>query len=331
MHLRRRPVTLTLAATATTVAAALLGGTACSSSTSSSPSGFADSSPSSRAPAAPGSPEDGGESGGGGSAAREGQAAPAEQDWDTSPSSLAAIGDSITRGFDTCSLLADCPEASWATGTDAEVESLARQLLGGGSLAGRTWNLAESGARVEDLADQARRAAEHEPQLVTVLIGANDACARDVASMTSVAAFEDAFTEAVTALREGAPETQIYVSSVPDLMRLWQEGSRSSTARAVWQLASLCPSMLGDAADDSAAATTRREAVRERVREYNAVLAEVCADDPLCRYDGGAVFDYDFTTEHLSSWDWFHPGEEGQRQLAALAYEQVVTDVTAGD
>ena len=50
--------------------------------------------------------------------------------WDTRPASLAAVGDSITRGFDACSVLADCPEASWATGSDPGVRSLALRLLG---------------------------------------------------------------------------------------------------------------------------------------------------------------------------------------------------------
>jgi lysophospholipase L1-like esterase len=248
--------------------------------------------------------------------------------WDTSPASIAAIGDSITRGFDSCSLLSDCPEASWATGTDAQVDSLAMQLLGEGSrdIGDRSWNLAETGATVADLPQQARRAARHEPEMVTVMIGGNDACASDVASMTSVSSFEADFRDAMEVLRAQAPRTQVYVSSVPDLMRLWQEGSSSMMARSVWQLANICPSMLSDPNDDTDESTARREAVRDRVQEYNAALAEVCAADELCRYDGGAVFDYAFTLDHLSEWDWFHPGERGQQQLAAMAYEQVVTD-----
>jgi lysophospholipase L1-like esterase len=322
MLVSRRPVVLTLAVTAAMLAAA---STACSSSSSEEGSagsgsggGNSQTSPSQEA----------GE-GGEGELETEQQAAP-EFMWDTSPSSIAAIGDSITRGFDTCGLLTDCPEASWATGTDAEVESLAAQLLGDNT-SGRSWNLAETGASVADLSAQARRAASHDPQLVTVLIGANDACASDVESMTSAADFEEDFAEAMDVLRTESPQTQIYVSSVPDLMRLWQEGSESMMARTVWGMANLCPSMLADAGNRSAGADARREAVRERVQEYNQALAEVCASDELCRYDGGAVFDFEFTSNHLSEWDWFHPGEQGQRELAALAYDQVVADVTTTD
>ncbi|WP_326599234.1 SGNH/GDSL hydrolase family protein [Streptomyces sp. NBC_01803] len=244
--------------------------------------------------------------------------------WDTSPASMAAIGDSITRAFDACSILSDCPEASWATGTDAEVDSLARQLLGDPeSVAAHTWNLAETGATVADLPAQARRAVAHSPELVTVLIGANDACAEDIASMTTPAGFEADFREALAVIRAELPETEVYVSSVPDLLRLWTEGSDSSMARAVWGLADICPSLLDGAGDDSAGAAERRAAVDTRVREYNAALEEVCAEDPLCRYDDGAVFDYAFTSHHLSDWDWFHPSREGQSELAALAYDRI--------
>ena len=73
-----------------------------------------------------------------------------------SPRSIAAVGDSITRGFDACAVLSDCPEVSWATGTDTEVDSLAQRLLR--TRARSSWNHARSGARMADLpAPDARR------------------------------------------------------------------------------------------------------------------------------------------------------------------------------
>ncbi|SOD60296.1 Lysophospholipase L1 [Streptomyces zhaozhouensis] len=249
-----------------------------------------------------------------------------EPAWNTEPASIAAMGDSITRGFDACSLLTDCPEVSWATGTDDEVDSLARQLLGAEAVADRSWNVAESGAVMADLPAQAAEAVALEPELVTVLIGGNDACATDVSQMTPVAEFRADFAETLGVIREGLPETGVYVSSVPDLERLWSEGRGSVLARTVWTLANICPSMLADAEERGEAATARRGEVSERVRAYNEALAEECAADALCRYDGGAVHDYDFTRDHISSWDWFHPNREGQSTLAALAYEQVTRD-----
>ncbi|MCZ9339635.1 GDSL-type esterase/lipase family protein, partial [Streptomyces sp. TRM76130] len=107
--------------------------------------------------------------------------------WDTGPDSVAAVGDSITRGFDACTVLSDCPEVSWATGDSAEVDSLAVRLLGRKRAASRSWNHAVTGARMADLAGQMARAARHRPELVAVLVGANDACRPTVSAMTPVA------------------------------------------------------------------------------------------------------------------------------------------------
>ncbi|MER7112363.1 SGNH/GDSL hydrolase family protein [Streptomyces sp. NPDC000229] len=239
--------------------------------------------------------------------------------WDPSPASIAAVGDSITRGFDACGVLVDCPEASWATGGDARVNSLARRLLGPSALPTRSWNLARSGARVAELPSQMTKAAAKKPGLVAVMVGANDACRDSSDLMTPVPDFRASFEEAMRELRKASPKSQVYVSSVPDLKRLWSTGRGSALGKQVWKLG-VCASMLGDADNLGVAAEERREEVYERVVAYNEVLRDVCAKDRLCRYDGGAVFDYRFTGEQLSPWDWFHPSRNGQERLAEIAY-----------
>ncbi len=246
--------------------------------------------------------------------------------WDPSPASIAAVGDSITRGFDACGILVDCPEVSWATGADARVNSLARRLLGPSALPARSWNLARSGARVAELPSQMAKAAAKKPGLVTVTVGANDACRDSTDLMTPVADFRASFEEALRELREVAPKSQVYVSSVPDLMRLWSTGRGSALGKQVWKLG-VCASMLRDADDLRPAARERREEVYRRVVAYNGVLRDVCAKDRLCRYDGGAVFAYRFTGEQLSPWDWFHPSGDGQERLAEIAYRNVTARV----
>ncbi|MFF2328880.1 MULTISPECIES: SGNH/GDSL hydrolase family protein [unclassified Streptomyces] len=242
--------------------------------------------------------------------------------WDRSPGSVAAVGDSITRGFDACSVLADCPEVSWATGTDSEVRSLAVRLLGASGAAGRSWNHAETGARIAQLPEQMALAAKEKPDLVTVMIGANDACRDSVRLMTPVADFRASFEASMRQLRAAAPKAQVYVSSVPDLKRLWSTGRGNALGKQIWKLG-ICQSMLGEADDMGAGAVARRASVRERVVAYNDVLRKVCAKDLRCRYDGGAVFDYRFTDKQLSRWDWFHPGRNGQARLAEIAYRNV--------
>ncbi|MFF5566520.1 SGNH/GDSL hydrolase family protein [Streptomyces sp. NPDC012623] len=246
-------------------------------------------------------------------------AAPA---WNRSPESVAAVGDSITRGFDACAVLVDCPEVSWATGTDPGVRSLAVRLLGAPAAKKNSWNHATTGARMADLPDQMALAAQEKPELVTVMVGANDACRETTGQMTPVADFRVSFETALRRLRAEAPRTQVYVSSVPDLKRLWSTGRGNPLGRQIWKLG-LCASMLRDAQDMSERARERRDTVYERVVAYNEVLRDVCAKDARCRYDGGAVFDYRFTGRQLSQWDWFHPSKDGQGRLAEIAYRNV--------
>ncbi|AZS71659.1 hypothetical protein DDE74_12445 [Streptomyces lydicus] len=239
--------------------------------------------------------------------------------WRTAPRSIAALGDSITVGFDACTVLSDCPQVSWATGTDPKVDSLARRLVK--HPATHSWNLARTGALISDLPDQVTAAADRRPELVTVLIGANDACRRDVRTMTPTDAFRTDFARSMKYLRRALPHTQVYVAAVPDLLRLWSEGRKNPLGKQVWKLG-ICGSMLRDPDDLTQAAHDRRAKVRDRVMAYNTALAEVCGKDPLCRFDK-AVFDYRFTGRQLSTWDWFHPGTGGQKELAELAFRTI--------
>ncbi|MGW0709940.1 SGNH/GDSL hydrolase family protein [Streptomyces sp. NPDC002643] len=242
--------------------------------------------------------------------------------WDTTPTSMAAVGDSITRGFDACKVLSDCPEVSWATGSDASVDSLAVRLLGRAGAVERSWNYAVTGARMADLPSQMARAATRKPELVTVMIGANDACRATADAMTPVKDFRADFKDALASLRDALPRTQVFVASVPDLKRLWSEGRTNPVGKQVWKLG-ICPSMLADPDVMTDAANERRDAVQARVEAYNDVLREVCAEDRYCRYDGDAVFDYRFGQRQLSQWDWFHPSANGQARLAEIAYRVV--------
>ncbi|MFI6942939.1 SGNH/GDSL hydrolase family protein [Streptomyces sp. NPDC050418] len=245
--------------------------------------------------------------------------------WDTSPRSVAAVGDSITRGFDACQVLSDCPESSWATGTDPEVKSLAVRLLGKEAAATHSWNLARTGARMEELPGQMEQAAEKSPDLVTVLMGANDACRGTAAAMTPVADFREDFEDALRTLRKDLPRTQVYVASLPDLSRLWSQGRASAMAKQIWKLG-ICQSMLADPDAMDARAVERRGDVTARVKAYNKVLKDVCAKDDYCRYDNGSVFGYDFGRGQLSRWDWFHPSRDGQARLAEMAFTAVTSE-----
>ncbi|WP_419994648.1 GDSL-type esterase/lipase family protein [Streptomyces boninensis] len=237
--------------------------------------------------------------------------------WKPRPASVAALGDSITRGFDACRPLADCPQVSWATGTDAQVDSLAARLG-----AKQRWNFARTGAQVDDLPVQANEAIAKKPELISILIGANDACRPTTATMTAVGTFRTTVADSLRTIRKELPKTQVYVASVPDLEQLWQIGKSNPVTKQIWKLG-ICQSMLKSPDATTTAADGRRGRVVDRVREFNRVLKEECGKVSLCRFDGNATFQYDFSTSDLSKWDYFHPSKTGQASLAEIAYRKV--------
>jgi lysophospholipase L1-like esterase len=233
--------------------------------------------------------------------------------------SMASMGDSITQGFNACGFYVDCPSRSWSTGSSSSVRShYVRLREAGADPVAR--NVSRSGARVADLQGQAERAVAAGAGYVTVLIGANDACTSSEAGMTSVADFEARFRTAMRTLAEGLPEARVFVASIPDIRRLWEVGKGSSSARAAWSALNICQSMLARPRSTDQADVDRRERVRQRVADFNAVLERVCAELAGCRYDGGAVFGYPFELSHMSRWDYFHPNSAGQRLLAEVTY-----------
>ncbi|MFB9877676.1 SGNH/GDSL hydrolase family protein [Planobispora siamensis] len=234
------------------------------------------------------------------------------------PAVMAALGDSITSGFNSCGWYVSCTSRSWAAGDHAGVRSHYLRLSSGfQSLRGNNVNLAVPGATSADLAGQMARAVRRGADYVTILIGAQDACVSQERVMTPVEIYRRRLTEALQAFRRARPHGRVFLASVPDLKRLWRVGKDSPVARGFWAVARICPSMLARPASTAAADRERRDRVRARVAAYNAALARVCADyGPACRFDGNALFDYPFTLDHLSKWDYFHPSAAGQRLIA---------------
>jgi lysophospholipase L1-like esterase len=234
---------------------------------------------------------------------------------------MAALGDSITAGFGSCLTLVVCGRNSWSTGSGTAVESHYRRIREGNSaIRGNADNFAESGARAADLAGQAQRAVRAKPAYVTVLIGANDACAPDVDAMTPVKTFRSEVDAALTELRDGLPKARVLVVSIPDLYRLWQLGRKDDNAVRAWNKG-VCPSLLADPTSTAAADEARRRAVADRVDAYDDELEDACrAYGKKCRWDGGSAHHARFTLDLVNHLDYFHPNAEGQDTLAEVTY-----------
>src|SRR5919109_5335591 len=132
------------------------------------------------------------------------------------PDSMAATGDSITRAFNTGLLpYTDAPRNSWSTGSRRYVWSHYRRILAVNSrIFGRNPNDARSGAKMRDLAGQMATVNTQHVDYVTVLMGANDACASSEAAMTPVSDFRTQFRAGLTTVTTGSPNALLYLVSI---------------------------------------------------------------------------------------------------------------------
>ena len=238
------------------------------------------------------------------------------------PSSMAAVGDSITRAASSAgSLGSDAPQNSWSTGTSSSVTShYSRLLAAGAPISGQNHNRAVSGAKMVDLLGQMQAVVPLAPGYLTVLMGGNDLCTDTVGEMTDPAVFRAQFAAAMDTIATGSPGTRVYVVSIPNVHQLWSLFKGNFWARLIWASAGICQSLLANPTSTQAADVARRDAVAQRNVAYNAALASVCAEHATrCRFDGNAVFNTPFTTGDVSG-DYFHPSVAGQAKLAAVSW-----------
>jgi hypothetical protein len=237
------------------------------------------------------------------------------------PNSMASLGDSITRGFNACGWFVDCTNESWSTGGDSAIQSHYLRILAKNSaISGHNLNDAKSGAKEVDLNGQASTAVSQNVQYVTILMGANDVCTSSESTMTPVSTYASQFQQAMNTLTSGLPNASIFVASVPDIQRLWFIGKDSSSARSAWSSFNICQSMLANPQSTAQVDVDRRARVRQRAIDFNSQLATICAQYTNCKFDGNAVFNYQFVLSQVSTWDYFHPNKSGQTALASTTY-----------
>jgi lysophospholipase L1-like esterase len=235
------------------------------------------------------------------------------------PNSMAAIGDSISQAADVCCSYGDHPSKSWSTGDDQADTILShyeRILAANPNIAGNEHNDSVSGAKMADADGQASDAVSQQAEYVTILMGANDACTSSIDTMTPVPDFQAQFQAAMSTLESGLPAgAHIFVSSIPNIYRLWRILHTNPLAQAVWYAAKICQSMLSPF-------NTRQDRLTVLAQEeaYNDVLGLVCGQYANCQFDGYAAFNYKFTVNQVSKLDYFHPSIAGQSGLAGVTW-----------
>ena len=234
------------------------------------------------------------------------------------PSSMAAIGDSITRAYDVCCSYGDHPGQSWSTGStgyDGITSHYERIRQLNPAITGHAYNDAVSGAKMAAAPTQAGQAVSQGARYVTILLGANDLCTSSPSTMTSTGSFEADFKSTMAILMAQNPRPYVFVSSIPNIYQLWTVLKGNSLARWAWANFHICQSMLGATRTEA-----ERQLVVDRERAFNRILADVCAQYLRCRWDGGAVYNYRFSASQVSTLDFFHPSLSGQAALARVTW-----------
>ena len=244
----------------------------------------------------------------------------AEQATPPLPTSIASIGDSITRATNVCCWYGDHPGRSWSTGGtfwDGILSHYERILTLRPTILGRNYNDSRAGAKMADAPAQAAKAVAQQAAYVTILIGANDVCTSAPATMTSKEDFRAHFKATMRTLDSGLPSNaHIFVSSIPNIYQLWKVLHTNWLARATWSTFGICRSMLGSSRTES-----QRQAVLARERAFNQILHDVCARYEKCKFDDYAVFNFQFSANTVSKLDYFHPSLNGQSVLAELTWK----------
>jgi lysophospholipase L1-like esterase len=246
-----------------------------------------------------------------GLAALTGSAVPAEASGPVAPppSSMAATGDSLSRGFATgsadCNFFGACPQYSWSTGTAVNSHYERLRALNP-ALTGHATNAAVPGAPTSGFVAQATTIAASHPDYVTVMFGAADICF----GSTTAAQFTTRFRAGMDALFATSPNSRVLVASILNLESL-RAAVLAGNPSATW---SFCVNFFNASPAD-------RGVIMGRVALYNAVLETECATYANCLFDGHALFDHVWSSAEVSTVDNVHSSAAGQEMVSQVLYD----------
>jgi len=229
----------------------------------------------------------------------------------STPSNIAAAGDSITRGFAAdctgnvwlwdlaCLLGGDQPEHSWFDGWSSAVDSVHDRYKGLDRKISANKDAAVSGAEMLGNGDQgnepnfaAQAAAivvqSPVPDHVEVLLGGNDICNRGCADPANCsdpiftdAQWRTAVQSGLDTLMSGLPSgSTVQLNGMPRVHDLRQaglekqSGNSNVNCESVWSTYDICRIVTNGSSLNGESAASRLSAVASAQQSYNAILAE---------------------------------------------------------
>lgn len=233
---------------------------------------------------------------------------------------MGAIGDSITTAFNTLYPL-DNPKLSWTTGLDPNrrVMSIAHRIqeaVPGSTVASN--NRAFAGAKVKNMDRQVQMLAEGpHPQVITMLVGANDICSwRGPDHSAQLAEFERQYRKAVDRILTDIPGAQTVLVPVPDLVQVRRAGLTTCGSR--WDHIALCPDLLSS--DNPAQA---EQIYAKRRQDVNEAIARIAQERQAQVHYASSIESTPIRPDDLSGLDCFHPSIRGQTHIAEAIWQAV--------
>ena len=226
-----------------------------------------------------------------------------------------SMGDSITAGFNT-RWPGDFNNVryNWSTGISNRVKSHLHRLKKIISQDVKAINVAKSRATSYGLVEQLQGIKAPTIDYLTLLIGANDVCAWTEEFAEDLRKFRDNVKHIIDEVIATNGEVRIVLPAIPNMYRIYDQGKDTCGWR--WNYFKACPSLLSSARSD-----WERLEFRDRLIAANETLTKL-AD----KYEKNVkfvreVFDFEFSREHVSRLDCFHPSIAGQNELARITWE----------
>jgi hypothetical protein len=209
---------------------------------------------------------------------------------------------------------------SWATGTNPKVDSLYLRIRAKHpAITGHAFNLAQGGATVTELVQQAHEAVALSPvpQLIVVQIMDNDIVCP--ATAQEYASFLSTFASALGVLAKGAPHSRIFVVS-----QFGSPGTFAASLSRSERLRFALQSGIGGGPCDfvnpeGRIVDAKVAALDKDIHGYEAELKAGCLRFKQCHYDGGAAGNIADKRSYVSS-DLNHFSIAGNAKAAAVAW-----------
>lgn len=233
---------------------------------------------------------------------------------------VGAIGDSLSTGFN-ARRLGDNREFSWSTGNGSGLTSQSTRIARKRKAPVITYNEAIAGSKARDLHRQSVRLLRHNPNYVTITIGANDICTWDSDYTQDQVEFKKTLIETITKIVRHSREIKIILIPIPDLYNVWEISHNIKRCQEIWDTLQLCQPLLGKA-------NSIQERIKfiERWKIANMIISEVANSFPDQIRFQPELANTKFEWSHLSPKDCFHPSIEGQNLMSEIAWQKILVD-----